>query len=694
MQVIDASGNMFGYDFLEVTGINGKPKVPPINTNITIGTTVIAGGVSGRLLFDDAGVVGETNGAFWDKVNSRFAIGITNPQGTMHIATASGTPAIVMSDVSSVGAIPIFQFRRQATSVFSLQIDFPSNNRARFSIGDAVAGYELTGGNVGLTGGRSIEFGGITGQVATGIIGSIQTDNNNGQLTFSTRGGGTTAERMRIFNDGNIGINTTTNAGFKTDINGTARVQSALDLGSAGTSGKINFRRSGDGTIVSDITQTNDVLNIHNAQGSGINLRTDNVTYLHVRGYAFQYAARVMGNLTAVSGLSTALLVNNAISASANNDILVGLDIAPTFNTGAFTNTSRIGVRIQNSRLLITGTYTSLSSELINPDSLMQIDATINGRGGSRAIAFRINPTINVNNAASQVFAALEVNPTYINVGVGSSALAINSIGPNVFGTINTFGAQTTFLGQGGTSTYHYVGTIPNGQGFRVQVNSNIAGYSFEFNGSGIPTFTLRNNNINAIQVYSTGNTGVNTSVDGGFKFDVNGTARVATRIDAGTFTAGAGASAYTIATTGRISAGNGISFRTPTVGDSIFVGFSPVGTGQIEAYAQNTRVFVLGGPGGDLGGMATATPNFNPSFGTGDKVIFGVNGTYNTTGTFTGTIRGFYYNPLLLSMTGVTAHYAFHSTSGRIRFENLPTSPAGLSSGELYNNLGVLMIV
>jgi hypothetical protein len=112
--------------------------------------------------------------------------------------------------------------------------------------------------------------------------------------------------------------------------------------------------------------------------------------------------------------------------------------------------------------------------------------------------------------------------------------LAINSSGPNVFGTVNVFGAQTTFLGQGGTSTFHYVGTIPNGQGFRVQVNSNIAGYSFEFNGSGIPTFTLRNNNINAIQVYSTGNTGVNTSVDAGFKLDVNGTARVVNNFTVG----------------------------------------------------------------------------------------------------------------------------------------------------------------
>jgi hypothetical protein len=35
---------------------------------------------------------------------------------------------------------------------------------------------------------------------------------------------------MTIFNDGNVGVNTTTNAGFKLDVNGTARVQGNLTM--------------------------------------------------------------------------------------------------------------------------------------------------------------------------------------------------------------------------------------------------------------------------------------------------------------------------------------------------------------------------------------------------------------------------------------------------------------------------------
>ena len=36
----------------------------------------------------------------------------------------------------------------------------------------------------------------------------------------------------------------------------------------------------------------------------------------------------------------------------------------------------------------------------------------------------------------------------------------------------------------------------------------------------------------------------------------------------------------------------------------------------------------------------------------------------------------------------------AIETTNGKVIFGNLPTSPAGLPTGAIYNNLGVLMIV
>jgi hypothetical protein len=49
-------------------------------------------------------------------------------------------------------------------------------------------------------------------------------------MPFTTRISGTEAERFRISETGNLLINTTTDAGFRLDVNGTARVQGALTL--------------------------------------------------------------------------------------------------------------------------------------------------------------------------------------------------------------------------------------------------------------------------------------------------------------------------------------------------------------------------------------------------------------------------------------------------------------------------------
>ena len=74
MQLTDKDGNIFGTGGLEITTSTGKPKIPVINTDITIGTTTIVGGVAGRLLFDDAGIVGETAGINWNPITSALSL--------------------------------------------------------------------------------------------------------------------------------------------------------------------------------------------------------------------------------------------------------------------------------------------------------------------------------------------------------------------------------------------------------------------------------------------------------------------------------------------------------------------------------------------------------------------------------------------------------------------------------------------
>lgn len=72
------------------------------------------------------------------------------------------------------------------------------------------------------------------------------TTNRSAQFLFFTRHQNTYAERMRLTSEGNLLINTTTNGTFRLDVNGTARIQNALTLGSlasdpAGTNGMIYY---------------------------------------------------------------------------------------------------------------------------------------------------------------------------------------------------------------------------------------------------------------------------------------------------------------------------------------------------------------------------------------------------------------------------------------------------------------------
>jgi hypothetical protein len=92
-------------------------------------------------------------------------------------------------------------------------------------------GFALWVGNT-----ARFEGGANFGNVGTIIHSGSEMYFNNiaaGPMIFRTN---TNVERMRIFAGGNIGINTTTDAGFRLDVNGTARVSSNLTVSSAGTS--------------------------------------------------------------------------------------------------------------------------------------------------------------------------------------------------------------------------------------------------------------------------------------------------------------------------------------------------------------------------------------------------------------------------------------------------------------------------
>ena len=156
-------------------------------TGITIGTTAITSGTVGRVLFEGTGnVVSESANLFFDNTNGRLGIG----------GTPTGATQITYDATSQNGLV----LRNTATGSLFTNIDFLSTNGSA-SIGRF--GINVSSGEFRWT----CQSGGY-----------FPTIYSNG------------VERLRIASTGNVLINTTTDAGFKLDVNGTARVSGLLSV--------------------------------------------------------------------------------------------------------------------------------------------------------------------------------------------------------------------------------------------------------------------------------------------------------------------------------------------------------------------------------------------------------------------------------------------------------------------------------
>lgn len=119
-------------------------------------------------------------------------------------------------------------------------------------------------------------------------------------------------------------------------------------------------------------------------------------------------------------------------------------------------------------------------------------------------------------------------------------------------------------------------------------------------------------------------------------------------------------------------------------LGTSIRLASNTYNAGQFTATSGTQNTVEIGTSNNEIWAPTSGNATYN---------LLNILPRINTTGTYAGIVRGFYYAPTLTSVTGVT-HYAIHTTAGRVRLEGLPTSPTGLSAGDLYNDAGTLKIV
>lgn len=571
----------------------------------------------------------------------------------------------------------------------------------------------------------------IAGGQSISGSGSGNFDFNNGSgggWYFNWTQNGSTA--MRLSTGNNLLIGTTTDAGYKLDVNGTARINSTLSLTSSTYAGTFNFFLAAANTMQASSANIGTWLQV----GGG--------NRVFIIGQEFNSTARGNNFGNTVGG--EAISATTIIAQSSGTTATTGLSLRYTINnTGTYVGTTR-GIYYNPTVTSLTGT-THYAIETVVGDVILGstsgnvgIGTTTLGTatrltlGGSQTASSAIargglvNTTL-VAAANNDVLVGLDVTPTFtngaftnvsnlalrtagivaINSGlgaVGTYALSVSGSSSTLF-SIRGFGdanlAATLYLGGYGGSNYISNGTL------------NIL--SSQATGNQFIRFT-HNNGTNALRILSNsvielnpsaGNVLVGTTTDAGFKLDVNGTARVGGSV--------AGNRLYVLGTdnedilTVNWGGSNSIGLGSNTANNPVL----RLGLIRLTAHPGGSRLIMSGANGrfgtsdgqlklfGTVTGTSTGTivwlgsssefaaGGHNPTSGTLNVVgvlpaagtnysawtpssgnatlnVINIDNTINTSGTYAGVVRGMYYNPVLTSITGVT-HRAIETVTGDV---------------------------
>jgi hypothetical protein len=242
---------------------------------------------------------------------------------------------------------------------------------------------------------------------------------------------------------------------------------------------------------------------------------------------------QVSGSINATSSLAQGVYFNNTISASANSDILVGLDINPSFNTGSFTGVSNFAARITGNTVRMfassngagfdfksnLGTITTFGGNEMNIDGISATNLLVNGGIKARVLTN--------GNFLLGTITDLGARLLVKGSGTTSSTTALLVQNANASASLQVRDDRNVQIygNNGGGLT---IGGAVGGESYYVNINASLPGAgnrggikwgSFaeirnvrKFSGGNDSTLSFINGSIELITIQGTTSAGVNTN--------------------------------------------------------------------------------------------------------------------------------------------------------------------------------------